>query len=86
MPRLPLDALIVQAAMKRGKFPRQFRAEPEDDQAQMMAFDVVTATFEAYRWEFRKKKGDKGGKYGKEKNPYYQLLRGMGMAEPRPGI
>lgn len=86
LPRLPFEAIVVQCAAKRGLGPDAFRAMPIDDQAMCVAEMLFTATCEAYRWQkSRKQKAENGNKYSKETNPYYQLLRGMGMAEPRPG-
>lgn len=82
LPRLPFEAIVVQCAAKRGMGPEAFRAMPADDQGMCIAEMLFTATCEAYRWEKSRKKsrdGKSGDKYGKETNPYYQLLRGMGM-------
>ena len=74
--------LVNQCAAKHGKCPAEFRAQPVDDQAQMIAGMLFQATCDAYRHykqqQRLKGRGRDGSKYSKETNPYWQLLRSMG--------
>ena len=49
----------MRVAKRWGLTPRQWREQPLDDQAAMMAFEMFCDTRDAYRDDFKKKNKDK---------------------------
>lgn len=79
MPGLDREFLELKVAKAWGLTPRQWRAEPLDDKALMMSYEMFCETVEAYRAEWQeRKRTDKGAK---GVNPYQALLAGMGLKQ-----
>lgn len=76
MPALPEEALELRTMKEWGILPATWRKMSMDDRAQVMAFELVHRTQEAYRQEWkeeRRKKQEKGP------NPYEQMKASMGL-------
>lgn len=64
--------------------PSQWRRQPVDDRALMMAYEMFQSTRDAYREEWREARQKQKDKPGStSRNPYHDLLATMGL--PRPG-
>ena len=53
MPGYDAEFLALKTAKSWGLTPRQWREQPEDDRAMMLAFELFEGTREAYREQYR---------------------------------
>jgi hypothetical protein len=69
---------MLKTAKAWGLTPLQWRQQPADDQALMLAFDLFESTREAYRQEYQenwRKKHQKGGGPGNEGNREFRAMQ-----------
>jgi len=76
LPELNQEFLEAKTAKEWGMTPREWREEPFDDRALMLAYELFCSTREAYQqeWqELKRKKAEKGS------NPFDDMKRQMGL-------
>ena len=76
MPGFDRELMEARTAKEWGLTPREWREEPFDDRALMLAYELFCSTREAYQqeWqELKRKKTEKGS------NPFDDMKRQMGL-------